>query len=577
MSLRVVLLLVRTYYLGTRPWEQLFSRSASRGRGVETKHTATTVRRIGYVLLSILLFFSFVMVMVMFGFNYYSFQSIGRTLGYPDIGAMMAQFIGAVIVFLFSCMSAPSVLYRGKDLSLLMSVPIRRSELLASRMVLLYLSMASLYFFIVFPGIVIVYFVTGISVPLFLGAVLTLLLGPVVPVLLGSLFGMLITRLMKGRKHKSLIEVFSIIVMMALIIYSQSSIMRFTDGSGLFEGSAADDLGRTYGALFERLHHALPLFACQASVLFSVGGRLNPYLAAAACIVMNAVLALVAMFLLEASYGRCVSIALSGEGRSRRRETAGATERFGDRSAYRPASLRSTLIRKEWDVVRGTSSFFVEIIGEVCVPIILVVVYALSGLLGELSEGLGALTVSPWFPAAVSGILLLMSSFTMISSTSVSREGPLFDLCRSWPIPASVQVDAKLVFHMLLMYLSHAVYLLVAVFLLGIGFENLPWMLALGFFTILGTGALSLAVDYRRPLLDWKIPQQAMKRNFNGLIGMGIGLLYLAVVASAVLLAYLAGLTPVASMYVGCAASAVGAFASRKIALRQGRSAYLPR
>jgi NhaP-type Na+/H+ or K+/H+ antiporter len=68
-----------------------------------------------------------------------------------------------------------------------------------------------------------------------------------------------------------------------------------------------------------------------------------------------------------------------------------------------------------------------------------------------------------------------------------------------------------------------------------------------------------------------------MKRNFNGLIGMGIGLLYLAVVASAVLLAYLAGLTPVASMYVGCAASAVGAFASRKIALRQGRSAYLPR
>jgi hypothetical protein len=117
----------------------------------------------------------------------------------------------------------------------------------------------------------------------------------------------------------------------------------------------------------------------------------------------------------------------------------------------------------------------------------------------------------------------------------------------------------------------------VAVFLLGIGFENLPWMLALGFFTILGTGALSLAVDYRRPLLDWKIPQQAMKRNFNGLIGMGIGLLYLAVVASAVLLAYLAGLTPVASMYVGCAASAVGAFASRKIALRQGRSAYLPR
>ncbi len=575
MNLQTVSLLVRSYYSGTKPWTHLFHIVSARRPDKPIGTAKKTMRIVGSIFLGLLLAFSFAMLMIMIGVNYYSFQQMGLLIGLPDLGLFLAEILGAVIVFLFSCMTASSTLYRGKDLALLMTVPIRQSELLASRLILLYVAMFPIYFFMVLPGIVIVWSVTGWSVPLVFGGLLTLLLGPVAPVLLGSVFGMLIMKMTKGRNNKVLIELISILLVMGLVLFAQGGVLRM---SGLDETADPSQLVAALGATVSAAYKSLFYFACQASMSFSNYGFLNAYLAIALNILINVALAALVILLLARSYSQCVSIAQNGANKAKRRRLAASTHFSRKRRSalFTPSSRVISLAAKDWEIVKGTPAFLTELVGEVCIPIILVIVYALSGILGEMQGMLESVRSSAWFSAGVCGTLILLSSFTMVSSTSVSREGSLFALSRSWPVSSRIYVNGKMVFHMILLYIPHVIYLFLCSWIFGIDAINLPWMLLLGFFTIFGTGALDLAIDYRRPVLDWKLPQQAIKQNLNGLIGMGLSLLYLLVVAAAAIVSGVLGLVPMWCMYVAAAVSMLLAFISYKVALGQAKIAYLP-
>ncbi len=575
MNPRTVALLVRSYYSGTRPWTRLFQAVSSRRQGKDAGAAKKALRIVGGVLLGLLLAFSFSMLMIMIGINYYSFQQMGMMIGLPDLGAFLAEILGAVLVFLFSCMTASSTLYRGKDLALLMTVPIRQSELLSSRLVLLYAALFPLYFFVTVPGIVIVWDVTGWSVPLVLGGLFTLLLGPVAPLLLGAVFGMAIMKLSKGRNNKVLIELVAVLVVMALVLFAQGGILRM---SGLDESADPGQMVAALGVTVATAYKALFYFACQASMLFSRGGFLNPYLAFVLSVSVNMTLAVLVVLLLSRSYGRYVSIAQNGANKVHRRKLTASMHFFRKkrRALFAPSSRVVSLAAKEWDIIRGTPAFFIELVGEACIPVILVLVYALSGVLGEMQGLIETVSSSPWFSAGICGTLILMASFSMMSSTSVSREGALFALSRSWPVPAKVHVDGKLALHMVMLYVPHVIYLFLCCWIFSVDAVNLPWMLFLGFFSIFGIGALGLAIDYHRPVLDWKLPQQAVKQNLNGLIGMGFSLLYVLLVAVAAIVPGLLGLAPMSCMYVATAMSLLLAFICYKVALGQARAAYLP-
>lgn len=575
MNLRTVVLLVRSYYSGTRPWTHLFQIVSSRRPGKDAGLAKKAFRIIGGILLGVLLAFSFAMLMVMIGVNYYSFQQMGLLIGLPDLGAFLAEILGAVLVFLFSCMTAASTLYRGKDLSMLMTVPVRQSELLASRLVLLYTALFPLYFFVTVPGIVIVWGVTGWSVPLVFGGLFTLFLGPVVPILLGAVFGRVVMKLSKGRNNKVLIELVAVLVVMALVLFAQGGVMRM---SGLDESSDPSQLVAALGATVSTAYKSLFYFACQTSMLFSQYGFLNPYLAFVLSVLINVVFTWLAILFLSRSYGQCVSIAQNGVNKVHRRKLIASIHFFRKkRSAlFEPSSRVVSLAAKEWDIIRGTPAFLIELVGEVCIPIILVIVYALSGVLGEMRGMVESVSSSPWFSAGMCGILVLMASFSMVSSTSVSREGPLFSLSRSWPVSFRTHVNGKMALHMVMLYVPHVIYLFLCCWIFNIDAKNLPWMLFLGLFTIFGTGALDLAVDYHRPVLDWKLPQQAVKQNLNGLIGMGLSLLYLMIVAVSAIVPGILGLAPVWCMYTATAVSLLLAFICYRAALGQARAAYLP-
>lgn len=575
MNTGTVVLLVRSYYSGVRPWTRLFQVMPARRTDKPAKSSRKVLRILGGVSLGILLAFSFVMLMVMVGVNYYSFQQMGILIGLPDLGAFLAEILGCILVFLFACMTASSTLYRGKDLSLLMTVPIRQSELLISRLILLYIAMLPIYFFVVFPGIVVVWGATGWSVPLVLGGLLTLITGPVLPVLLGAIFGMIVMRLGSGRNNKVMIELISVLIVIGLVLFAQGGVMRM---SGLDENADPAQMVAALGATVATAYKVLFYFSLQSSMLFSKYGFVNAYLALALNILVCVGATALVVALLSRSYSKCVSVAQNGANKAKRRRLVASEHTFRKkRSAlFEPASRVVSLAMKDWDIIRGTPVFLSEIVGEICIPVILVAIYALSGVLGELQGMVETLRSSSWFTAGVCGTLILFASFSMVSSTSVSREGSLFALSRSWPVPAKIHVNGKLFLHMILMYVPHVIYLFACCWIFNIDAVNLPWMLFLGFFTIFGIGALDLAIDYHRPVLDWKLPQQAVKQNLNGLIGMGMSVLYLLIVGASAVVPGLLGVGSMWCMYIAVAVSFLLALVCYKAVLVQAEKAYLP-
>jgi ABC-2 type transport system permease protein len=194
------------------------------------------------------------------------------------------------------------------------------------------------------------------------------------------------------------------------------------------------------------------------------------------------------------------------------------------------------------------------------------------GILDELAEVVSQLTQTGVFLQLVYLLLLLFANFSMISSTSVSRQGKRFDLDKQYPLDASTFVQAKLLFHLVLVFIPHTLYLVAALLLLSLPPLHLLWMIPLSLLCIGMIACLHLAIDYHHPRLDWKVSQQAMKSNLNGLYGMLITFAVLALFALILLLPILVGLSTELSILLLFGLTGLGFSLSYRLALSQARS-----
>jgi ABC-2 type transport system permease protein len=203
----------------------------------------------------------------------------------------------------------------------------------------------------------------------------------------------------------------------------------------------------------------------------------------------------------------------------------------GDSKPYNQKSLHKTMLAKEFSIINSSSAFMMELYGEAGIPVILIIVYAISGTLGDFSAMIDALSTWQGFPLVVCGILLLMSTVSMMSSTSVSREGSNFEFSRLIPVTATIHVQAKVLAHLALFFIPYCIYTTASLIFFSLSWIHAIWMIPLGFFLITSSSCFGLAVDYHQPRLSWKLPQQAVKQNMNGMIGMGLSIVQIAVVA----------------------------------------------
>src|SRR5688572_3222464 len=114
-------------------------------------------------------------------------------------------------------------------------------------------------------------------------------------------------------------------------------------------------------------------------------------------------------------------------------------------------------------------------------------------------------------------MVIFLSSFTSVSSSSISREGKQFYISKLIPVPVALMVRAKWLFS-----------LSISLFLIGLlaivyGFFGVPlgsilWMVLIGGCMASICNLCGIILDALIPNLKWTNPQEAVNKSYAGLL-----------------------------------------------------------
>ncbi|MDD4038030.1 MAG: hypothetical protein PHF06_06540 [Sphaerochaeta sp.] len=517
MSWRTIYLLVKAYWLGNKPIASALERLSFQRKGSRSSLLSVVI---GLMLLVMFVYFS-----LLLGLNYYSYQTLGLLIDQPLMGLFIASALSFFGLLLFSFTSIHDFLYTAKDILMVRTLKVGDASASLSRLILLYLHYAPLYWFLTLPALVVGSFIQGVSISYVLYSLLYLLFGPILPLCCSVLVALILIGASRGKRFRFLEEIAPMILLVLFIVGISASFTRNLGEDSLLDFQYEAMLA-TVAPLLTSLLEKLPLFTLQAKQMFSFSSSLL-------MVAINGIFVLLTSIAVVRTYQANFSKLLSNQSTRSRRKRA---------YEFKANSQVSALLKRELVVIRSNSSFLFELVGELFIPVILIVVYMLTGVMDEMAVLADTLKDFPFFEQILFLIMLLVANLGMLSSTSVSRQGRMFVYDRLYPVSAAVYVQAKLLLHMCLVGFPNIIYLSLSLLFFGLSLYHLLWMIPLSLTLILLGATLHLSIDYHNPKLDWTLAQQAMKSNTNGLIGLALSFVLEVVVAAFLVLPVLLGL-----------------------------------
>lgn len=149
-------------------------------------------------------------------YNTFSLKSIMEMGLYPYVMAY-AVALAFFFVFLMSLFKSNSMFFQNKDFEILMSLPLKKFEILISKFLILYALNITISLSVILPGIILLYLnghLTIVDCFIFLGAGL---LVPIIPMCIASSAGVLIEYISSFFKKKNMITV--VLISLLFLLY----------------------------------------------------------------------------------------------------------------------------------------------------------------------------------------------------------------------------------------------------------------------------------------------------------------------------------------------------------------------
>lgn len=391
----------------------------------------------------------------------------------PQLFFAQAIMIAFMLGIMFSYTSVESILIKANDLTFLSPLPIKKSTLNFSRFIILYIEVAFESLLVYIPFFVVSAIKVKFSILWYL---LSLLCMVMLPVLSAGLMGVLSYLGARFRLIRR-INIF--------LIYAISfSAMLFLVKNSMSEQAITD-------------------------IIDNYGGRrdVTQYLGWAGLLTGIVILLSVAFVALALFLAPLREHHKEGDKK-------GKKEKIGEHG------VRRALIERELSIVRSNNTFFSELLMEQLIPVVLLVIYSIMGIAGELLSVLELEEVAQYKGFLILGIMGFFYAMSMVSSTSVSREGKDFYILKVYPITVKDRVESKIEFHMIFTLVFALPIILASLILMKV---DMPFILCgLVLFTslVFVDATVGLWRDFSDPKLDWKLPTVAVKQNTNGLFAM---------------------------------------------------------
>lgn len=226
---------------------------------------------------------------------------------------------------------------------------------------------------------------------------------------------------------------------------------------------------------------------------------------------------------------------LAGQEVTRKRRVISKDELV--RKYEKVSSPVASLFRREWKLLLRTPVYLLNCLSGIIVGPFMIIIIILTKDSGGKSLSIFINNPDYSFYIQLIGLafMLYIAGMNIAASTAISREGSTFWISKMIPIPAKHQVLAKFLNGFSIACLGVIMTaVMFAIFILPV--QSVLLITLLGFIGSVPLTAFSLMIDMAKPKLIWNNPQEAVKQNMNGLLGMLASLLILGLLTVAVIM-----------------------------------------
>ncbi len=454
--------------------------------GKNKKKSMLAVAGIAVLAVYILIYF-FVLFYLLFSKLCEPFHMVGIDWLYFCMAGLMA----IVLMFVGSIFMTQAQLFEAKDNELLLSMPIRPSDILFSRMIVLYVYNLVFGLLVLIPAGYAYVECTGVRiVNLIFYAVLSLVL-PFLAIALASLVGWILALAGTRVRNKSLFTMIFSLAFLALYFWGYTKVF------GYIQTLIAN------GAIFaEKIRSgALPLYYLGNSV---AEGNLWQLFVTVLCLVLPFVL----LYVLLSKFFIKITTTKRGFAKIAYREQA---MKSGSRKAALLKKELRTFVTSPVYMLNGSLGVILLVVSAVAVLIKKDDFLQYVGMLPALTEHM--LVLLPM-------IVCMMSSTNMLTAPSVSLEGKRFWILRSMPVPTKEILMAKV---QLQLCICVPAGLLTSV-CYGIAFESdavgMFFLIVLPLIANIMFALLGLVINLKLPKLDAISETAAIKQSASTIVDM---------------------------------------------------------
>ncbi|HEY3364809.1 MAG TPA: hypothetical protein VGK74_07155 [Symbiobacteriaceae bacterium] len=438
----------------------------------------------------------------------------GTTLGQGQVALVFALTGGQLACLMFGVFYVISVFYFGRDLKLLLPLPLRPGEIVLSKFIGIlageYLTMAP----VVLPALVVYGIFAKVSWTYIPFALIIYLLLPVLPLVIASLFSLVLMRVTNLKANRDVWRVVGGLVGVGMALLFQT-VGRYQGGRTASSQAMLAFL-QSKQSLVDSISRWFPTSIWATNALREGAPALG-----AGSFLLFAGVAVAALVLLTYVSEKLFFGGLVG----------GEETRASGRVLSRAELARETgqtrtplwaLLQREIRLLNRTPSFLMAaVLPVVMMPVVMALpLLQQKNELAKLLAKAEGVANSPLVPLIAIGALLFMNSVSNLPATAISREGRHFWISRSLPVPPRLQVQAKALHSLMFVTLNLVVVLAGLAFLHLLTVKTALWVVLGGLVASVATAYAGLVVDLLRPNLKWTDPQQAMKGNLNVLLGM---------------------------------------------------------
>lgn len=479
------------------------------------------LKTFGWILLAIYVVADFGFVFGLIDANLYKALA---PIGMQSFLLLNAVFMSIVIVFLFSFITSLSLFSSASNEAIFLSMPLKSTHLLASRMVTVYAIEAPVAFLIMAVAAGVYGFSSHSSVGFYLTMGINALVLPLVPLALS--YAVLVPLMSTSRwlRQKNTILYLGGFVGLALALafnfYLQETLSQVQDPATIqhmmSQGSISfADMANWWPPAW------LALRAIENTL--TTGSATQTQMVAVAATLGNAALSLALCALVARAFGKSYGKILTtfGESSSIKSTIRSQQGSKQGQNIFRARNVFFSLLAREFHLMNREPMFFLN--GPfviLLIPLILILTF-----IARRNELLNlALNLRTYFSADSAAYLIpagfgvFLASSTSITGTSFSRDAKSLYFLKSMPLAPRHIIMAKLAHGLVFAVLGIAIGTLSSALFLKIASVDTLIALILAMLGSLCLNLAGLAIDMFFPRLSWENPISALKQNPNSVI-----------------------------------------------------------